>query len=209
AWVTLLAHHSSLETGRGDHIDFSVHEAVTQIVDPGFGMGGSAAGGRRAADLPPGRPAAGHLYPIFRCADGLVRVCVLSARQWRGMRAWLGEPEELADRRYENLAVRFQEADRIHARIADHFRDRSRDDLVRQGQEHGVPTAAVLSAGDALRAEHYLQRGALADTVLVPGLTARVPAGFLEIDGARPAPLRRAPLPGEHTDEVLTEVRAR
>ena len=209
AWVTLLAHHSSLTTGRGDHIDFSVHEAVTQILDPGFGMGGSATGGRRAADLPPGRPAARHLYPIFRCADGLVRICVLSARQWRGMRAWLGEPGELADRRYENLAVRFQEADRIHARIADHFRARSRDDLVRQGQEHGVPTAAVLSAGDALRAEHYLERGALADTELVPGLTARVPAGFLEIDGARPSPLRRAPLPGEHTDEVLAEVRAR
>ncbi|TQE21180.1 crotonase/enoyl-CoA hydratase family protein [Streptomyces ipomoeae] len=209
AWAALLAHYSSLETGRGDHIDFSVHEAVTQILDPGFGVGGSATGGRRPADLPPGRPAAGHLYPIFRCADGLVRVCVLSPRQWRGMRAWLGEPEELADRRYENIAVRFQEADRIHARIADLFRDRSRDDLVRQGQEHGVPTAAVLTAGDALRAEHYLDRGALTDTELVPGLTARVPAGFLEIDGARPSPLRRAPLPGEHTDEVLAEVRTR
>jgi hypothetical protein len=39
--VALLAHYASLETGRCDHIDFSVHEAVTQILDPGFGMGGS------------------------------------------------------------------------------------------------------------------------------------------------------------------------
>ncbi|MEU9450216.1 crotonase/enoyl-CoA hydratase family protein [Streptomyces sp. NPDC048277] len=207
AWVALLAHYNSLRTGHGDHIDFSVHEAVAQIIDPGFGMGGSATGGRRAADWPPGRPSAGHLYPIFRCADGLVRICVLGARQWRGLRAWLGEPEEFADPRYESLAVRFQEADRIQARIAAHFKGRTRDDLVRQGQEHGVPIAAVLTPGEALHAGHYLERGALADLELAPGLTARVPTGFLEADGGRLAPSRRAPLPGEHNAEVFGETR--
>ncbi|MFJ3798654.1 crotonase/enoyl-CoA hydratase family protein [Streptomyces sp. NPDC090088] len=207
AWVALLAHYNSLRTGHGDHIDFSVHEAVTQLLDPGFGMGGSATGGKRAADWPPGRPSAGHLYPIFRCADGLVRICVLGVRQWRGLRAWLGEPEEFAGPRYENLAVRFQEADRIQARIAAHFQDRTRDDLVRQGQEHGVPIAAVLTAGETLCAGHYLERGALADLELAPGRTARVPTGFLEVDGVRATPSRRAPLPGEHNAEVLGEAR--
>ncbi|MEU1168770.1 CoA transferase, partial [Streptomyces sp. NPDC005921] len=105
AWVALLAHYNSLRTGHGDHIDFSVHEAVTQLLDPGFGMGGSATGGKRAADWPPGRPSAGHLYPIFRCTDGLVRICVLGVRQWRGLRAWLGEPEELHQVRAELSAL--------------------------------------------------------------------------------------------------------
>ncbi|MEU9343084.1 crotonase/enoyl-CoA hydratase family protein [Streptomyces sp. NPDC048278] len=208
AWVALLAHHNSLRTGHGDHIDFSVHEAVTQLLDPGFGMGGSATGGRRAADWPPGRPSAGHLYPIFRCADGRVRICVLSTRQWRGMRAWLGEPEEFADPRYDDIAVRFQEAERIQARIAAHFRDRTRDELVGEGQEHGVPVAAVLTPGEALRAGHYLARGALADLEVAPGLTTRVPTGFLEVDGVRAGASRRAPLPGEHNAEVSAETRA-
>ncbi|MFC8427956.1 crotonase/enoyl-CoA hydratase family protein [Streptomyces sp. NPDC057253] len=208
ALVALLAHYNSLQTGHGDHVDFSVHEATTQVIDPGFGMGGSATGGLRPADLPPGRPAAGHLYPIFPCADGLVRIAVLNPRQWHGMRAWLGEPEEFTDPRYDRIALRFQEADRIHALIAALFADRTRDDLVRQGQEHGVPIAAVLSPGEALHAEHYLERRALTDTELSPALAARVPTGFLEIDGVRMAAHRRAPLPGEHNGEVFAEIRA-
>ncbi|MGW0948906.1 crotonase/enoyl-CoA hydratase family protein [Streptomyces sp. NPDC002623] len=207
AMVALFAHYNSLQNGYGDHIDFSVHEATTQVIDPGFGMGGSATGGRRAADLPPGRPSAGHLYPIFPCADGLVRICVLNPRQWHGMRAWLGEPEEFADPRYDNIALRFEEADRIQALIGALFADRTRDDLVRQGQEHGVPIAAILTPGETVHAEHYLERGAFADTELAPGLTARLPSGFLEIDGVRMAPRRRAPLLGEHNDEVLAEAR--
>ncbi|GGN23092.1 hypothetical protein GCM10011578_055170 [Streptomyces fuscichromogenes] len=207
AMVALFAHYNSLENGYGDHIDFSVHEATTQVIDPGFGMGGSATGGRRAAELPPGRPSAGHLYPIFPCADGLVRICVLNPRQWHGMRAWLGEPEEFADPRYDNIALRFKEADRIHGLIGALFADRTRDDLVRQGQEHGVPIAAILTPGEAVHAEHYLERGALTDTELAPGLTARLPSGYLEIDGVRMAPRRRAPLLGEHNDEVFAETR--
>ncbi|MYQ33917.1 crotonase/enoyl-CoA hydratase family protein [Streptomyces sp. SID4956] len=203
AWVALLAHFSALTTGRGDHIDFSLHEAITQVIDPGFGIGGSATGGLRAADMPRDRPSAGYMYPIFPCADGLVRICVLSPRQWRGMRAWLGEPEEFADPRYEQLAVRFKEADRVHARIGELFRDRTRDELVADGQRHGVPIAGLLSAGEVLRADHYLERGALEDIEVAPGLVGRVPTGFLEIDGARAGLRRRAPLPGEHNEDIL------
>ena len=36
-------------------------------------------------------------YPIFACRDGYVRICVLAPRQWRGLRAWLGEPEDFQD----------------------------------------------------------------------------------------------------------------
>ncbi|GDY58999.1 hypothetical protein SVIO_096220 [Streptomyces violaceusniger] len=60
AWVALLAYHQRLETGLGDHIDFSVYEAVAQTFDPGFGIGArrSAVSGRptcRAAARTPGR----------------------------------------------------------------------------------------------------------------------------------------------------------
>ncbi|MFJ4828625.1 crotonase/enoyl-CoA hydratase family protein [Streptomyces sp. NPDC088747] len=212
AYVALLAHFSALTTGLGDHIDFSLHEGIAQVIDPGFGIGGSATGGLRAVDLPRGRPSAGHMYPIFPCADGSVRICVLSPRQWRGMRAWMGEPEEFADPRYEQLGVRFKEADRIHARIGELFRDRTRDDLAAEGQRHGVPIAGLLDAGEVLRADHYLARGALQDVEVAPGLDGRMPTGFLEVDGHRAGLRHRAPLPGEHNEEILgapaTEPRA-
>jgi crotonobetainyl-CoA:carnitine CoA-transferase CaiB-like acyl-CoA transferase len=97
AWTTFLAYYHRLETGHGDHVDFSVLEALVQNFDPGFGIGGSARGALSPSDLPRGRPDARQLYPIFPCADGWVRLCMLSSQQWRGMWRWLGEPEEFAD----------------------------------------------------------------------------------------------------------------
>ncbi|TMR98440.1 CaiB/BaiF CoA transferase family protein [Nonomuraea basaltis] len=206
AWTALLAYLNRLATGRGDHIDFSVSEAVAQVLDPGYGIGGSATGGTRPTDLPRGRPDGRHLYPIFACADGHVRVCLLSARQWRGMRAWLGEPEELSDPAYESLGARFMAADKIHAYIRELFRVQTRDELVEQGQRLGVPIAAVLTPREVLDAGHFVERGALADVEVTPGLTGRVPTGFLELDGVRAGLRRRAPLPGEHNAEVFAEL---
>lgn len=205
AWAALLAYLNRLDTGHGDHIDFSVHEAVAQVFDPGFGIGGSATGGVRATDLPRGRPDARHLYPIFPCADGHVRICVLSPRQWRGLRSWLGEPEEFADPKYEQLGVRFQAAQRIYALVGKLFRDRTRLQLVEQGQRLGVPTAAVLTPGEVLDADHFLERGALANVEVAPGLVGRIPTGFLELDGERAGFRHRAPRLGEHNAEVFAE----
>jgi len=66
---------------------------------------GSATGGVPAANGPRGRPDARHLYPMFPCADGWVRICILAPRQWQGMFTWLGEPEELADLEVDDAEV--------------------------------------------------------------------------------------------------------
>ncbi|WP_250399261.1 CaiB/BaiF CoA transferase family protein [Streptomyces cellostaticus] len=208
AWTALLAYRNRLETGVGDRIDFSVHEAVIQVIDPGYGIGGSATGGRRAADLPRDRPDASALYPIFRCADGFVRICVLSPRQWRGLRAWLGEPDDLADAKYESLGERFKAAGTIYPRVQELFACRTRAELVEAGQRHGVPVAALLEPGEVLTADHFLARGALSDTEVAPGVLGRVPTGFLELDGRRAGWRHRAPEAGEDTRQVLADLPA-
>ncbi|WP_433444219.1 CaiB/BaiF CoA transferase family protein [Nonomuraea sp. CA-141351] len=205
AWAGLLAYVNRLETGRGDHVDCSVYEMTAQALDPGFGIGGSATGGVPATKLPRGRPDAGNLYPIFPCVDGYVRICVLAKRQWRGMFGWLGEPEEFADPKYDTLAGRYGATERLHALIGDLFKDRTRDELVAQGQERGVPIAALLEPGEVLTSPHFLARGGLLDAEIAPGLTGRVPSGYVELNGVRAGFRRRAPEVGEHNDEVFAE----
>ena len=55
---------------------------------------------------------------MFRCADGQVRICVLSPRQWRAMFDWLGSPAEFADPRYDAIPVRFAAAGQLNPLIA-------------------------------------------------------------------------------------------
>ena len=90
AWAVLVAYFNRLRCGAGDYLDFSRFDATVLALDPPFGTQGQAATARNLADRWRGRPRNQDAYPIFRCSDGYVRICVLSPRQWRGMRAWLG-----------------------------------------------------------------------------------------------------------------------
>ena len=147
AWATLVAYWNRLETGRGDHVDFSILEAATQIMDPAYG----AASVSRASAFPStrGRPEAG-LYPIFPCADGYVRVVVLAPRQWRAMRAWLGEPAAFQDERYDTIPARLEAAAELHALYAALFAGKTKDAIAAEGQARGVPVAPVLDVSEVL-----------------------------------------------------------
>ena len=124
-------------SGHGDHIDFSLLEAAGQILDPAMGMSGTASSGAGAGAAivtqPRSRPNA-DLYPIFRCADGYVRVVMLSARQWRAMRNWLGDPGELADDALDSIFERFARADLIRRHVGALFADRTTAVVCAEGQ---------------------------------------------------------------------------
>ena len=106
AWVLLIAYFNRLRCGAGDYIDFSRFDAVVMALDPPFGTQGQAATARKSGERWRGRPRNQDLYPIFKCRDGFVRICVMSPRQWHGLRAWLGEPEQFRDPRFDVLATR-------------------------------------------------------------------------------------------------------
>lgn len=205
AWAALLAYSNRLDTGLGDHVDCSVHEMTAEVLDPGYGIGGSATGGVPAAGLPRGRPPAGKLYPIFPCADGHVRICLLARRQWRGMFGWLGEPAEFAGPEYDSLGPRYAASDRLYKLIGELFAGRTRDELVAEGQERGVPIGALLEPGEVLGSPHFLERGSLVDVEVAPGLRGRLPSGYAEVNGLRAGFRRRAPEPGEHQSAVFAD----
>jgi crotonobetainyl-CoA:carnitine CoA-transferase CaiB-like acyl-CoA transferase len=201
-WAALVAYAQRLRTGTGEHADVPALEAVVHGFDPGFGAQGSAAAARPEI-FPRDRPDAADFYPVFRCADGQVRICVLSRRQWRAMFGWLGEPAEFADPRYDAIPARFAAAGQLKPLIAALFIDRAREDLVAEGAKRGIPVAGVLTPAEVLTARHFDEAGTLADAELADGVRARVPSGYVRVDGVRAGLRQRAPRPGEHDEASL------
>ncbi|WP_445165248.1 CaiB/BaiF CoA transferase family protein [Mycolicibacterium sp. Dal123E01] len=183
AWAVLVAYFNRLRCGSGDYVDFSRFDAVVLALDPPFGTQGQAATARNAAERWRGRPRNQDSYPIFGCRDGYVRLCVLAPRQWHGMRAWLGEPEQFQDPRFDSIMARTKAFGELSQLMAALFADRTMKQLVAEGQAHGVPIAAVLTPSQALGSEHLAEVGALVDTDLAPGVAARVPVGYWVVDG--------------------------
>ena len=193
AWAALAAYYHRLRCGAGEYIDLSRFEAVVQGLDPPFGSEGQAAIGlKRSGELWRGRPRNQQIYPIFRCKNGYVRICLLSARQWRGMFAWLGEPEQFADPKFDSIAARYAASRELNVAIADLVAAQTMDDLVAEGQRRGVPIAAVLTPAETLSSQHFRAVGALADVEVAAGAGVSVPVGPFVVDGehvgyARPA----------------------
>ena len=194
AWATLVALWAARHTRRGEHVDVSVLETSVQTLDTPYDLVGSVTDG-----APAGRPDARHQYPIFRCADGYVRICVLSQRQWRAMFTWLGEPAEFADPKYDAIRTRFAAAASLHELIGKLFADKTRAELVAAGQQRGVPIASVQSPAEVLRSPHFRERGTWLEIRLPDGTAGRVPSGFLDIDGQRAGIRSEAPAPGTTT----------
>ncbi|MFE0751228.1 CaiB/BaiF CoA transferase family protein [Gordonia sp. NPDC058843] len=192
AWSALLAYFDRVRTGAGQLVDISAFESVVHGFDPGFGVQGSAAAGRRD-DFPRDRPDAANFYPVLRCADGQVRICLLAKRQWRAMFAWLGEPAEFADPAFDTIPARFAAADRLHPLIEQLFADRTRDELVAEGAARGIPIGGVLRIGEVLGNDHFSVAGTLVDAEIGPDIRARIPSGYARIGGRRAGFRHRAP----------------
>jgi crotonobetainyl-CoA:carnitine CoA-transferase CaiB-like acyl-CoA transferase len=159
AWAGLLGVWNAIVTGVGDHIDFSTYEATGQVMDPAMGMTGTA-----MADTPQGvtwmargRPAT-RPYPIYRCADGYVRIVLLAAHQWQAMGRWLGDPPEYPA--HGNISTRASIVEQVEPMITKLGQDQTMNALVHEGQQRGIPIAPVLSAAQVLESEHYLRRRA-------------------------------------------------
>ena len=184
AYLILLAVYHRQRTGRVDRIDFSALDGAMQALDPGYGINGSATMGKPARLLSPDRPVKGVQYPIFRCADGLVRIYIGAARQWRGMFEWLGRPEQFASPDLDRLVSRLKTPE-LNPAIARFFADQTRAELEAGATKHGVPLSALIELDETVQTEHIRVRGFFADFALADGSTIPLPNGIMEIDRMR------------------------
>lgn len=201
AYAVTLALFHARHTGKGGHLDFSALDGTSQALDPGFGIGGSAASGTRPSDLPRGRPPKGVFYPILKCRDGYVRICVLSPRQWQSMFAWMGSPAEFADPKYNKLHERFGSTT-LNPAIEVFFSDKTRAELEAAGEQAGVPIGALLSLEETLNTDQIAAREAVTKIAASDGSKVHLPNGVLVIDGKRAGPVRPAPALGEYAGTV-------
>nr|WP_036444996.1 CoA transferase [Mycobacterium kansasii] len=205
AWAVLVAYYNRLRCGAGDYIDFSRFDALVMALDPAFGAHGQVAAGIRSSARWRGRPKNQDAYPIYPCQDGYVRLCVMAPRQWRGLRRWLGEPQDFQDPRYDVIGARFAAWPQISVLVAALFAGQTMKELVAAGQAHGVPIAAVLTPSRILASEHFQAVGAITDAELVPGVHAQVPTGYFTVNEQRAGFRAPAPTAGQHEPGWLAD----
>ncbi|MGC2442342.1 CoA transferase [Candidatus Binatus sp.] len=205
AFATVAALWDRAKTGRGQHLDVSVLEAAAQTSDwalPNFSA--TKARGGQYFEL---RMGSAPVYTMYPCADGYVRLIILNPRQWRAMRAWLGEPQALQADHFDHLLGRMSiQTDILDPMFADFFKDKTKLALAREAQRRGLAMTPVLSPDEVLAADHFTERKTFRAAPAADGVNGRVADGFFILDGQRLGFTGRAPAVGEHDRETVAPV---
>ena len=194
AVAILCALHFRDESGQGQHIDVSVQEAVASILESSVLAYGYS--GFRRGRLGPRHPLQCPSL-LMPARDGLVYV--QAGAEWDHFATFLQAPELVEPRLSSPLRYRY--ADEVEGAIAPRLAERDARELFTAAQEWRIPFALVLGIDELFQDPQYQARGFFrqvehpaAGTLTYPGAPFRM--------GETPAEVCRAPLLGEHNEEV-------
>jgi crotonobetainyl-CoA:carnitine CoA-transferase CaiB-like acyl-CoA transferase len=191
------------QTGEGQYVDVSMVDGVLSLCERivyQWSFGG---------DVP--RPQ-GNTHPllcpfdVFPTADGWVSIAAPADHLWRTLAELIGRPEMIGDERFADGPTRARNASAIRAAISAWTEERSTADVL-HALGGRVPVAPVNTVEDIFGDPHFAAREMLVQ-VEQPGAAGPVTIAGAPIKLTRtPSGVRRrAPLLGEHTDEILKEV---
>ncbi len=187
-------------TGEGQHVRLAMLDAVISFLWPEAMAVHTFIGAKNVVTRPHVRDL------VFETADGYITVGVVSDAEWLGLTRALEHPEWLDDPRFKTPAGRVKHADARLELTAEVIKSRTAAEWLARLDAEQVPCAPILSRTD-LFTDPQIAANALIVELEHPYVgrmrQARPAARF---DGT-PAELRSpAPLLGEHTDAVLTEL---
>jgi itaconate CoA-transferase len=190
-------------SGKGERIDISMLECLAEWMMPpiytqyGEGRTLERAGMRHAAVVP---------YGVYACADGQVNFAIQNEREWRRFCVEvLGLPELAEDERFCGNARRRENRAVLEAIIEDRFRAQTRAALLLQLDAAGIANGAIR---DVKGVAGHPQLDARHRWAAVESPAGEIPALVPPHNLAHaPACMGRVPALGEHTAEILEELK--
>jgi crotonobetainyl-CoA:carnitine CoA-transferase CaiB-like acyl-CoA transferase len=144
-------------------------------------------------------------FQNFETADGWIVVACPKPKFWEALCGAIGRRDLASDPRFVDFAARDRNRGELLPVLEEAFRSRTRDEWQRVLLAAEVPCAAVNDVAGALREPQTEERRAVVEHEHPRLGTVRTIATPLRV-GEEEKPVRRAPLRGEHTAEVLVEV---
>jgi benzylsuccinate CoA-transferase BbsF subunit len=192
-------------TGRGQYIDLSQWEATVGMLGDAildYTMNGfvrGTQGNRNPAASPHGN------YPC-QGDDAWVAIAVEGESAWRGFCRALGEPAWTGEPWAADGHRRVANAETVDRHVAEWTRERTPEEATAALQAEGVAAGPSLHVGERYFHPHFSERGFHVD-LEHPATGVDIVGGIPWKLHGTPGQIRRpAPLYGEHTDYVLSDL---
>ena len=195
-------------TGEGQLVEVAMLEAAVMALASALGAymdGESDRVGARTGNRHPALAMAP--YNVYATNDGHVAIFTASERHWHSIVRVLDRADLLTDPAYATTPGRAAKMDEIDGLVEAWTRDRSKDDVMAILTQAHVPCAPVRTTAEVANDPHLAARGVWHDLDHPRRGKIRVPRSPIRLHGSSGGGVeRRAPLLGEDTDRVLTEL---
>jgi crotonobetainyl-CoA:carnitine CoA-transferase CaiB-like acyl-CoA transferase len=186
---------SSRISGRGQHVDVSMFEAMLLSMTVYHDLNGQWVEGNlsRSVEIPSIEPA----------KDGWVGFCTITGQQWKDFCALIGQPEVAGDDSYLDARRRMEHRSYMREIIHGWTRERTVDEIVEVASLMRLPVAPVGNGRTLPQMDHLVERGVF----------SKSPGGFTQprvpyrLEKTPVRPFGMAPRLDEHGDELRARVR--
>ncbi|MDA1062030.1 MAG: CoA transferase [Chloroflexi bacterium] len=204
AAFTLGALRGSGTSGRGERVEMSLHDILATSMDRGgtnlaaYEYSGSLFFERQESQRTTALPSG-----VYPCMDGYVHV-ICGPRWWDRFCRMIDRPDLIEDETLVPHLLDFEYAAAVDGLFYPWLLERTKQQIMERGQAEGLPVSAINTTEDVANDPHLRERGFF-QRLEMPG------AGTVDLPGfpfrmlGTPGEMRRAPMLGEHTLEVLTE----
>src|SRR5512145_576765 len=201
AFGIAVALYHRLESGKGQHIDVSMHECAGHIAGyfiPNYGYTGAkpARASRKGEET--------DLYDPYKTKNGYARIFIIPVEQWRRLVDWMGRPASISGPEFEKMSYRRQHPDIVVGAIAEFCSRHTKEELYEEGQKRRIAVTPINTVGEFINSEQAKARETFVDMEHpVVGKYAHfgpVPR-FSESTGGI---YRTAPLLGQHNKEIYS-----
>ncbi len=205
AMAILAAYVQKLRTGEGQHIELSMQEAMTYFMRTRIAFAGDW--GEQAVPRL-GNTMGGAPTGLYPCAGGgsddYAYVITVTTRHWDSLCLAIDRADLIVDERFDSGEKRAINGPALVEEITEWTRKYDKHEVMRRLGEAGVPCSAIFDTKDLYRDPHLLERGFI-KMVEHPERGEAPLLGFAPRLSASEVPMKRAPMLGEHSDEVLRE----
>jgi crotonobetainyl-CoA:carnitine CoA-transferase CaiB-like acyl-CoA transferase len=189
-------------TGRGQHVDISMHDAQVSLLNYMATM--CLLSGEPLGPLGNGHFA--HVpYGTFKVKDGYVIVAVIGDTFWKNLMAMVGLPE-LDTEENRTQPGRWKNREAIYRAIGQRMIEGTKAEWLARLREARIPCAPVNDIAEALSDPHVAARKMVVDVTHPSGARYRVPGNPIKLSETHEDTYASPPLLGQHTSEVLREL---
>ncbi|NML42320.1 CoA transferase [Ramlibacter sp. G-1-2-2] len=197
----LLALLQRQQTGRGQKVNVSLYNSMLAMQMQEAAMIMMEDSEVNWAAMP--------LSGVFETSTGaLVLVGAFKANPLRDICAALELPDLSGDPRFDSLQQQFKHKAELHQMFRDRFATNTREHWLARLEEQDLLCAPVRDMREVLVDPQTLHNRMIMEAQTSTGRKLRFIGSPIQLSGAQVALRREPPRLGEHTDEVLNEVRA-